>query len=159
MNACEICGGPIRKHSTIGVCKRNATCFRENRHRKDKQFKKAHPLRNVHHGVVQRCTNPNRWNYHNYGGRGINVFPDWLGPGGAERFETWILANLGPRPEGHSLDRIDNEGDYEPGNLQWATLKEQAKNRRPGSCGAALIVRQRDELRQQLIDAGLRPVA
>jgi len=78
--------------------------------------------------MVTRCHNPNYIKYHNYGGRGIKVcdyFRDWI------RFKTWILENLGHRPKGHSLDRINNDGNYEPGNLRWATAIQQANNRRP----------------------------
>ena len=73
--------------------------------------------------MVQRCTNPNKESYHNYGGRGIKIHPDW--------FDFRIfLADVGPRPsKAHSLDRINVDGNYEPGNVRWATSKEQALNR------------------------------
>lgn len=74
--------------------------------------------------MKQRCLNPNAPNYHKYGGRGIGVHPDWVGS-----FEVF-LANMGERPNGTSLDRIDSTGHYEPGNCRWATPLEQRHNRR-----------------------------
>lgn len=74
--------------------------------------------------MLGRCTNPSIRSYPNYGGRGIRVCPEW------EDFETFFAA-MGRRPtSGHSLDRIDVNGNYEPANCRWATVKEQARNKR-----------------------------
>ena len=71
----------------------------------------------------QRCTNPKRHNYHNYGGRGITVCERWA------KYENF-LADMSEKPEGWSLDRIDNEGDYELGNCRWADNRTQHVNTR-----------------------------
>ena len=76
-------------------------------------------------GMQQRCGNPNRKFYKSYGGRGIEVCKRWL-----HSFPNF-LADMGrkPSPE-YSIDRIDNDGNYEPSNCQWATKSHQARNRR-----------------------------
>ena len=75
-------------------------------------------------GIRARCNNPNDTNYHYYGGRGISVCAEW------DSFETF-LADMGEKPsEQHSLDRIDNDGPYAPGNCRWVTHKEQMQNTR-----------------------------
>jgi len=78
-------------------------------------------------GIIQRCTNPNLERYVDYGGRGITVCPRWT-----SSFEAFLL-DVGARPSSiHSIDRIDPNGNYEPGNVRWATPIEQRHNRRDG---------------------------
>lgn len=74
--------------------------------------------------MKQRCTNPNAPNYGRYGGRGVSICRRWL------RSFSDFLNDVGERPEGKTLDRIDPDGNYEPGNVRWSTPKEQANNRR-----------------------------
>lgn len=78
-----------------------------------------------------RCENPNAVGFHAYGGRGVRVCEEWrLGDGTKSGFECF-LADIGPRPtEKHSLDRINVDGNYEPGNCRWADNQQQQRNRR-----------------------------
>lgn len=72
----------------------------------------------------QRCSNPKARSFKNYGGRGIAVCKEW------ESFEVFAK-DVGPRPsKNHSLDRINNDGNYEPGNVRWAIPIEQHGNKR-----------------------------
>lgn len=78
-------------------------------------------------GMMNRCTNPNHDGYRNYGGRGIAVCAAWRD---VAVFCAWIDENLGPCPAGKSLDRIDNDGNYEPGNVRYAAWSTQIRNSR-----------------------------
>lgn len=80
--------------------------------------------------LVRRCTDPRSVSFPYYGGRGIKVCPEWRDSPGQ------FLQDMGPRPSAeHSVERDDNDGDYEPENCRWATKTEQARNGR----GARLI--------------------
>lgn len=87
-----------------------------------------HPLYNSWRCMIARCENPKHKNFQYWGGRGIKVCTQW------KDFNTFV-ADVGPKPTSiHELDRYPNkDGDYEPGNVRWATPLEQANNRRARS--------------------------
>ena len=95
----------------------------------------GHPLYRTWASMLQRCENPRDSRCPDYGDRGIKVCAEWHDP---RAFIAWIEENIGPRPEGrtaggrpaYTLNRADNDGHYEPDNVEWADWKRQTLNRR-----------------------------
>jgi hypothetical protein len=89
--------------------------------------RKTHSLYKQWRSIIDRCYVKSHTSYENYGGRGIRVGATW-------RLDFWHfvkdIENLGPKPESCTLDRIDNTGDYEPGNVRWANPSDQNMNQR-----------------------------
>jgi len=127
----------VLKYSLTRGDTRSCGCLREElrKVRPTTHGKSRTPLYNLWTGIIQRCTNPNVAAYPDYGGRGIKVCDRWRTS--FESFQT----DLPDRPEDPpgwssvrpywTLDRIDNDGPYVPGNVRWASPSDQTRNRRP----------------------------
>lgn len=87
--------------------------------------KSSHPLYWIYHDMIARCTRPTHARWPSYGGRGIEVCQRWR-----DSFWTFV-EDMGERPDGLVLDRIDNDGGYHPDNCRWTTYFESNRNRRP----------------------------
>lgn len=110
---------------SCGCIRREQVAARNRTHGQSSRRLGEHPLYNTWVNMRKRCTNPKDKRYHRYGGRGITVCKRWSGRNGFPNF----VADMGERPTTkHSLDRIDNDGNYERDNCRWATMREQALN-------------------------------
>ncbi len=110
------CGCLRSEHQSARIAKRNL----RHGHNRSGQESRTHKS---WVSMLTRCGNPNHKSFASYGGRGIQVCARW------KRFENF-LADMGERPDGKTLDRIDVNGNYEPANCRWATPSEQQKNKR-----------------------------
>ena len=121
-NTTTVCGSDLRNGNTVscGCWRKEVVAARSFVHGM------ASPYSREYHswaGMRSRCLNPNHLRRKDYGARGISICKRW------DKFKNF-LADMGRRPPGTSLDRINNNGDYKPSNCRWATPKQQAANRR-----------------------------
>jgi hypothetical protein len=120
---CRCVCGTVRSvvgRTLVDGSSKSCGCLQQNAcdHRTD------HPLYTLWHSMIQRCTCPTDDNFPRYGGRGITVCERWCD-------FALFLADMGPRPSSkHTLERLDNNRGYEPGNVVWATYAQQLRNTR-----------------------------
>lgn len=119
-NAFAVSERSLRSGNTKSCgCSRHEHLKTGNAHRRHgMSFTKTH---RIWQGMIQRCTNEKAISFPNYGGRGISVCERW------RKFDDF-LADMGECPEGHSIDRIDNDRNYEPDNCRWADRRTQSEN-------------------------------
>lgn len=124
------CGKSVKVVTFNLTCNDTKSCGCLNKETRYKHGKSYTPEYSAWRSMKQRCFNRKTNYYADYGGRGITVYQGWV-----DDFEAFY-EHVGPRPsDEYSLDRIDVNRDYEPGNVRWATARQQARNTRCDKCG------------------------
>ena len=120
----------INMGSLRGGLTKSCGCLRDeiNTKRETKHGLRYQPMYGTYNDIKARCLNKKRRGYAGYGGRGIKIHSEW--EDSPKSFFDYIASELGERPEGQTLDRINNDGNYEPGNLKWSTPRQQCNNQR-----------------------------
>ena len=148
---CKIdgCKNPVLNVSRM-LCNRHYLLWRRNgspyiqkRRTAEAGAVHTHPLYKTWGMIHQRCYNPKHTSYSNYGGRGIKMCDEWKNS--FVTFSNYVEKELGPRPDGYTLDRIDVDGDYAPGNIRWASHSVQMHNRRPRNVSGIVGVSRRKD--------------
>lgn len=114
----KLCSGHYHKLKRYGTTKIEKRLY--------KSGNQSHPLYSTYNGMLNRCSNPNSESYYLYGGRGIKVCERWKGTRGFNNF----LKDMGHRPDGYTIDRIDNNIGYDPNNCRWVNNTLQSVNKR-----------------------------
>ena len=136
---CNVCGSVLER-ARVNVLKGEVACECSRKFRNhNTQGASDTKLNKVYRTMLERCENPKCKSYKDYGGRGIRVCEEWVKD--FQAFYEWSMQNgykENPRPSGVNeltIDRIDNNGNYEPSNCRWVTMSIQNRNKRPwGSC-------------------------
>jgi hypothetical protein len=118
--------GKPRKHGHDSPRRRRGSMCVACEHMWKDKYKALRPLYGTYNGMMQRCYNDSHNYYDYYGGRGISVCDRWFDP--VDGYDNFV-ADMGTRPEGFTLDRIDGDGNYEPSNCRWADAATQNRNK------------------------------
>lgn len=139
-------GKPCKRHHNSTRFVSTASCTECQQVHASVKIEK-HPIRHIWHGMIRRCFAPHAGDYEDYGGRGITVCDRWTDP--ADGYANFA-ADMGNRPDGCTLDRIDFDGNYEPSNCRWADIDTQNRNRRSTKIKGEDILRIRGLLSEGL---------
>lgn len=120
VRAGDLCKGNTR---SCGCLRREITSSRRKTHGMTMSI-----IYDIWQNAKTRCANPDAWNYANYGGRGIVVCREWMHD--FQSFYDYVSGLPGYGEDGLQIDRINNDGNYEPGNVMWSSRSEQCRNRR-----------------------------